>query len=144
MQSVIEIDIAAPQARVAALLTDPELNNRWMDDIDRCEPLSGPLGAPSSRYRMVPKKGSMVFIATVISRELPRESHLELDSAMVHVAVTGTILPLAPDRSRLISVQQFTFKGLLGSLLGFFATSAIRKAHRRHMEGFQRFAESYP
>jgi polyketide cyclase/dehydrase/lipid transport protein len=141
MHSTVEIDIVAPQARVAALLADPESNTQWMDDLDRCEPLSGPAGSPGSRYRLVPKKGSMVFVATVISRR-PEESRLELDSPTVSVAVTGRFVALAPDRTRLISEQEFTFKGVFSRFFGLLATTTIRKAHRRHMEAFKRFVEA--
>ena len=142
MRSIVELDIEAPRAKVAALLTDPALNTRWMEDIDRYEPISGEAGAPGSRYRLVPKRGALVFVVTVISRRLPEESRLALDSPKVAVAVTGRLVELAPDRTRLSSEQRFTFRGVLSRVLGLLARTAIRKAHRRHMEAFKRFVES--
>lgn len=142
MRSIVELDIEAPRSKVASLLTDPELSTRWMEEIDRYEPVSGAPGAPGSRYRLVPKRGAMVFVVTVLSRRLPEESRLALDSSTVAVAVTGKLVELAPDRTRLISEQLFTFKGVLSRWLGLLATTAIRKAHRRHMEAFKRFVES--
>jgi hypothetical protein len=56
---------------VAALWADPRNNVKWMNDIDRIEPISGELGMPGSKYRLVPKKEGMEFVATVISRDLP-------------------------------------------------------------------------
>ena len=56
MESVIELEINVPQARLAALFTDPQQNTRWMDDVDRIETISGQLGMPGSKYRLVPKK----------------------------------------------------------------------------------------
>jgi len=73
MTSVVEIDIAAPRARVADLFFDPANNPKWMSDIERCEPVNGTLGMPGSTYRLVPKSGNRVFVATVLSKDLPDE-----------------------------------------------------------------------
>src|SRR5262245_51825878 len=112
-----------------------------MDDIARYEPLGGEPGAPGSRYRLVPKTGTMVFVATVLAREVPNESRLRLDAPQVSVLVTGRLAPLSPARTRLTSEEEFEFKGLFRKVAGGFAGGAIRKAHRRHMDAFKRFAE---
>lgn len=52
-------------------------------------------------------------------------------------------VPFSSSRTRLVSEELFTFKGALGAVLGFLARGAIKKAHRRHMEWFKRFAEEY-
>ena len=72
MKSTVELDIDLPRQQLAALFADPTLNTKWMDDIERYEPVSGQPGAPGSKYRLIPKKGDMVFVATVISNDLPR------------------------------------------------------------------------
>jgi uncharacterized protein YndB with AHSA1/START domain len=81
MKSIIELEIDVPQERLAALFTDPQQNTRWMDDIDRVETISGQLGMPGSKYRFVPKKGKMVFVSTVLARNLPTDAHLSLESS---------------------------------------------------------------
>ena len=35
MESVIELEINVPQARLAALFTDPQQNTRWIDAFKR-------------------------------------------------------------------------------------------------------------
>ena len=141
MKSVVELEINVPQERVASLFTDPRNSTKWMDDLDRYEPMSGEPGMPGSTYRLVPKKGKMVFLATVISRKLPNEARLNLDASNVAVSVTGTFVPLSPNRTRLISEEVFSFKGPFNKLFGFFVQRTIRNTHRRHMEAFKRFAE---
>jgi hypothetical protein len=141
MKSIVELDIQVPQERLATLFADPENNMKWMDDLDRYEPVSGQPGLPGSKYRLVPKKGKMVFVATVLSRDLPNESRLSLDASNVAVSITGRFVALSPEKTRLISEEVFSFKGLVSKFFGFFAQGAIRKAHRRHMEAFKRFAE---
>jgi hypothetical protein len=141
VKSVVELEINVPQERVAALFADPGTSTKWMDDLKRYEPISGDPGMPGSTYRLVPKKGNMVFVATVISRQLPNEVRLNLVASNVAVAVRGRFVPLSPDRTRLISEEVFSFKGLFNRLFGFFAQRTIRNTHRRHMEAFKRFAE---
>ena len=141
MKSTVELDIDLPQQQLAALFADPTLNTKWMDDVARYEPVSGQPGAPGSKYRLVPKKGDMVFVATVIANDLPNESRLRLDASTVMVSITAKYVALSPRTSRLISEEVFTFKSLGGKIMGLFGRTAISKAHRRHMEAFKRFAE---
>lgn len=82
MKSVIELDINVRQAHLAKLFADPANDLKWMDEIERVEPLSGHLGDPGSVYRLVPKPGKMGFIATEVSRA-PNELRLSLDE-IVH------------------------------------------------------------
>ena len=112
-----------------------------MHDIARYEPVSGQPGAPGSTYRLVPKTGDMLFVATVIANDLPNESRLRLEASNVTVSVTAKYVALSPEKSRLVSEEIFTFKSLAGKVTGFFARAAIHKAHRQHMESFKRFAE---
>jgi hypothetical protein len=142
MTSVVEVDINRQQRRVAELFADPGNNPRWMGDLERVEPISGEPGAAGSVYRLVPKRGNLVFVATVVARELPRELRLVLDAPSVSVSVTGKLLRLSEHVTRLRSEETFEFKGLFGKVLGIMGRGAIRRAHRRHIESFKRFAES--
>jgi hypothetical protein len=142
MKSVVELDVSVPQRRLSELFLNSELSTEWMDDVERYEAISSEPGMPGSKYRLVPKSGSMVFVATVISRSLPSEASLQLDTSSVTVSVTGRFVPLSPDRTRLLSEEVFRFKGLYNKLLCYLARGAITKAHRRHMEAFKRFAKS--
>ena len=143
MKSRIELDIRAPQAQLAELFADPRNNPRWMDDLARIEPLSGNLGETGSVYRMVPKRGTMVFVATVVGRVLPTQVSLSLTAPRVSVSITDTFRKLSDTTTRLISEEVFTFRSRLGKLIGVLSQRAIRRAHRRHMESFKRFAESH-
>ena len=112
-----------------------------MDHLARIEPLVGRLGEVGSTYRLVQKEGGRSFIATVIARDLPREVRLDLDDADMHIAITDRFETLPNGRTRLISKEVFESKGMLRRMLMFLGRSGMRKAHRRHMEAFRRFAE---
>lgn len=141
MKSIVELDIHRPHASLAALFADPENNPKWMDDLDRYEPLSGQPGISGFTYRLVPKKGKMIFVATVVSMGLPNEIRLSLAASSVTVSITVSFVPLSAEDTRLVSKEEFSFKGPVSKLFGFFAQGSIRKAYRRHMEAFKHFAE---
>jgi len=142
VKSVVEIEIHVPRARVADLYADPQQNTKWMDDVERIEPISGELGMPGSKYRLVAKKGDMVFVATVLARNLPAELHLSLEGRNMTVAVKGLLTALSPTSTRLTHEQVFSFNGLFSNVLGLLGRRAIKKAQRRHMEAFKHFAET--
>ena len=54
MKSTISLEINRPQAQVAELFSNPRNTTQWMHDVERIEPLSGELGMPGSKYRLVP------------------------------------------------------------------------------------------
>ena len=141
MKSVVEVDIEAPQQKVAALFADPGNSAEWMEDLELYEPLGGEPGEPGSVYRLV-QKDSEAFLATVVSRDLPREHQIYLDAPKVAVAIKGRFAALSPQRTRLTSEEEFDFKGgLLAKLGGLLSRGAIQKAHRRQMQAFRRYAE---
>ena len=142
MESVVELEIDVGQAALAELFADPRNNPLWMDDIERIEPISGQLGLPGSTYRLVPKRGPFTFIATVVSRDLPNRLALTLETKGVSVSVLATLERLSDTRTKLISSETFKFNGIMSKVFGLFSGNAIRAAHRYHMEGFKRFAES--
>ena len=141
-KSVTVVDVDMPQTRLASLFADPSQFTRWMHDMERVEPLSGELGMRGSRFRLVPKQGDMVFVTTVLERNLPSEVDLNLDAEQVAIFTRALFQPLSASRTRLRHEQVFTFKGLFNKLLGALSRRAMHKAQRRHMEGFKRFAES--
>jgi hypothetical protein len=141
MHSTVIVEIDAPLAMVADLFADPSKNAEWMDDVKRFEPIGGEQGMPGSTYRLVPKKGSMVFVATVVSRSLPNDLRLTLEASNVTVAVHGTLSTLPDGRTRLVSEEEFTFRGFWSAAFALLARSSIQKAHRHHIESFKRFVE---
>jgi hypothetical protein len=143
MKSSVAIDIHAPRSTVAELFADPLNNPRWMNELDRIDVVSGQLGAQGSQYRMVSKDGQMDFVATVVLRDLPTELHLRLDGSHVAVLITDRFLAPSRDVTRLISEEVFRFEGPIRRLFGIFTRVFIRKAHRRHMQSFKRFAEAH-
>jgi len=141
MTSRVELDINEPQTQLARLFADPRNNPAWMDNVERIEPISGAAGQFGSVYRMVPKGRGWMFVATVVERALPEEVRLLLRGPRVTVEIKDNFVRLSDDRTRLISEETFTFEGFFRKAIGMLARGSIKRAHRRHMEAFKRFAE---
>lgn len=141
VKSVVEVEIGMPLQEVAELFADPRNTLKWMHDLKCYEPVSGEQGMPGSTYRLIPKAGDMVFLATVGERNLPHLLRLNLEASAVDVAITGTLIRLSPTRTKLVSEEEFTFKGSDNANVGSSVNDAIKAAHRRHIEVFKRFAE---
>jgi hypothetical protein len=141
MKDIVIVDINAPKTEVATLFSDPRNNPMWMDDVARYEPAGGKQGARGSKYRLIPKQGTLLFNVTVVENDLPDKLHLTLDSSTVIVNMRGTLTALPDGGTRLVSEEVFDFKTVWRKALGVITRPAIHKTHRRHMEAFKRFAE---
>jgi hypothetical protein len=125
------------------LYADPRNNPKWMHDIARYEPLSGEEGMPGSIYRLVPKEGDTIFVATVVERNLPDELRLHLEASDVEVEVRGTFFSLSPTHTKFLSEEVFTFKGAEAETVSPAVEDNIKTAHHRHIEDFKHFAENH-
>jgi hypothetical protein len=141
MKSVVKLDIEASQDELAELIFDPKASSRWMDDVQRVEPLGGKLGMQGSRYRLVPKDPGPGFVATVVARQPPAKLRLVLDAPRVSIAVSTQLIKLSARRTRLVSEQTFRFNGAFSAVYGFLARRAIRRNHRRHLESLKQVVE---
>ena len=142
MKSVVKLDIDASQDELAELIFNPKASPRWMEDVQRIEPLGGKLGMQGSRYRLVPKDAGPGFVATVVSRQPPGKLRLVLDAPRVSVAVSTQLIKLSARRTRLVSEQTFRFNGAFSAVYGFLARRSFRRNHRRHIESLKQVAES--
>ena len=142
MKSVVEVEINKSQQEVATLFADPANTPKWMKDLERYEPVSGTQGLPGSTYRLIPKKGNMIFLATVVEQDMDKLK-LNLEASNVQVVITDKLIPLSANITKLISEEVFNFKGIFNRLFGLFAQKNIKSAHRHHMESFKHFAEQH-
>jgi hypothetical protein len=86
----------------------------------RCREYEAISGEPECPARNIAcaQSGSMVFVATVISRVRAKPVLFETSKLCIG---TGRFVPLSPDRTRLLSEEVFRFKGLINKLLGYLA-----------------------
>ena len=140
MKSTVIIDVDAPAKEVASLFADPSINVQWMHEIERYEPISGKVGMPGSVYRLIPKRGATSLTATVVKR-FPDQLFLSIEADNVTVEVHGTIKSLENGRTRLISKENFKFKGVWNKVYGTLSHPATHNVHRRNIKALKAFAE---
>ena len=135
MNDTIKLEVAAPRATIADLWFDPKRIAEWMLDT-RVEIIN------DDQYRMVSK--SMTFTVTVVSKKPPEAMKLHLDGPGVTVDITAELIALTPEKTLLVSAEEFRFAGFLGRVTGVLARPMIRKAHREQMEALKQYAERQP
>ena len=142
MKSVVVVVIDASPKTVATLFADPTHNTKWMQDVERYEPVSGKPGLQGSVYRLVrkSKRESMLFTGTIVQR-LPNQLHMMLDGSDMTVDVQGTLESLPDGRTRFTSKEIIAFKGTWRRALGVLTKPAIYKTHRKQIQAFKKFAE---
>ena len=77
----------------------------------------------------------------MVSARLPDELTLRLDGSGMVVMVTDRFTTTKAGITTLHSEEDFQFQGLFRRLLSVIARTAIKKAHRAHMESFKDFVE---
>lgn len=141
MKSIVEVEIDKPQEEVAMLFADPGNNPKWMHDLAGYEPISGDQGMPGFSYRLLPKEGDMIFLATIVESNLPDMICMKLRALTVDVAIKVTFTALSSTRTKLISEEEFSFNDSNNTIVDSAKQNAIRAAHRQHIEDFKSFAE---
>jgi hypothetical protein len=138
-----ESEVNRPLAAVSELMADPRYNKEWMEDLVSYESISGEPGMPGSTARLTFRSGSreMTFTSTVLARDLPNAIRSTLESPMVTIHATATFSALSPTTTNYVFEQDFHFHGVLNTILGTLAKSAMAAQQRRHMEHFKYFAE---
>ena len=76
-------------------------------------------------------------------RALPATLELSLAAPRLTVGIVDRFVAISDAVTMLVSEETFEFEGTLGRVIGYVARRAIRRAHRRHMEAFKRFAEGW-
>ena len=142
VMSTVEVAIRCPLADVAELLANPVNYQKWMDDLDRCEPATGELGLPGSTFRLIPKdRRERLFVATVLTRELPAEVSLILRADDVEVTVVARMSAIDENRTKLVHNELFALKGMGDAPVPEASQNAMRGAHRHHVMALKAFAE---
>ena len=143
MKYTFETEINAPREKVAELAGNPDNWQKWREGLKSYEHMSGTLGAPGSKYRLVFKTGNveMEFIAEVALRNLPDDMRMTMDACNLFATTTDRFIVLSPQKTKSVSEQNFQFKGVFNKIVGFVLQREFKKQTLQHMENFKRFAE---
>ena len=142
MKSVFEIEVNVPQEKLAELFAEPENYKKWMGDLEGFEIISGKPGMLGLKYRLMQKNGNKKtdFIATVTASNLPNEFSMTIQEPDVaQVSVTGQFVALSADKTKLISKEEFKFKGISNKIGGLLYQQSIKGDHHHYTMNFKHF-----
>lgn len=142
MKYSTEIEINKPIDEVIALFDNPDNLEQWMEGLQSFETISGSPGQPGARSRLKFKMGKreIEMIETITVRNLPAEFTGTYEANGVYNIVTNRFIPLAPDRTKYITEQEFQFRGWM-KVVGLLMPGAFKKQSRKYQADFKRFAE---
>jgi carbon monoxide dehydrogenase subunit G len=142
MKYTTEIQIDLPVEEVTALFDNPDNLKYWQPGLQSFEPISGTPGQPGAKSRLKFKMRRRVIemIETVTVRNLPVEFSGTYEAKGVLNMVTNRFVPIAENKTRYITEQEFQFSGIM-KIIGVLMPGAFRKQSQQYMQYFKEFAE---
>src|SRR5688572_6949927 len=140
MKHSVEVNIAAPRSKVVALFDEPANLMKWMPDLVRFEPISGPPGQPGATSRLVyrARKKEFELMETVTVRKLPDEFSGTYASSMGTTFITNRFIDNGAT-TRWIVDTEFKSTGVM-KVLTFLMGGVIRAQNRKMVDAFKTFA----
>lgn len=142
MKFTVHVDIDRPRDEVIAKFDNTDNLFKWQQGLKAFEPVSGEPGQPGAKSRMVFdfKGREMELFETITVRNLPDEFSGYYDAPNVHNTVVTRFEELGPDKTRLISENEFQFKGFM-RIMGWLMKSAFPKQSMKYLTDFKAFVE---
>jgi Polyketide cyclase / dehydrase and lipid transport len=138
-----EIVINKPVNEVVALFDNPDHLHKWMQGLQKFEPLSGVPGQVGARSRLTFQFGKrkMEMIETVEVRNLPFEFTGLYTIGKGSNRVKNSFLPVNEYQTKFCSENTFEFRGLM-KLMALLMPGAFKKQSMKYLVDFKNFAES--
>ena len=137
----IVIDVSVDE--IIAIFEDPENLKYWQPDIKSFTHVKGEIGQPGAvtklRVDMVIREIEMT--ETIISRNVPDAIVLKYESDGVMNQVTNRFEVLAPNKTKWVMENHFTFSGFMKLAAGPLKPIFRKKTHDT-MQQLKKFAEN--
>lgn len=143
MKYTCEIEINKPVEEVVELFDSVDNLYKWMEGLEKFEPLEGTPGQPGARSKLHFKMGKreIEMIETITSKNLPEEFSGTYEAKGVYNIINNSFIPAGENKTRYVSKQEFQMKGAL-KLMAWLMPGMFKKQTMKHMKAFKRFAES--
>lgn len=142
MKYTVEIEIDLPKARVIELFDDAEKMTQWQPDLIDFEHLSGDLGQPGAKSKLVYRMGKRVveMVETITENNLPDELKATYKTKGVFNKIANRFEEIDENKTLWISENVFKFSGFV-KLIGPFIKSSFPKQTLQFMNQFKTYAE---
>jgi uncharacterized membrane protein len=143
MKYTVEIEINKPVSKVIELFNSVENMYKWMEGLEKFEPISGKPGEVGAKSKLTfkMKRGTLEMVETITVKNLPKEFSGTYDAKGVHNIVKNFFHELPDGKTRYVTDQEFQFKGFM-KLLGFLMPGMFKKQSMKHLTAFKNFVEA--
>ncbi len=143
MKYAVEIEINKPVSKVVELFDSVDNMYKWMEGLEKFEPISGKPGEVGAKSKLTfkMKRRTLEMVETVTVKNLPKEFSGTYDAKGVHNIVKNLFHELPGGKTRYVTEQEFQFKGFM-KLLGFLMPGMFKKQTMKHLKAFKNFVES--
>jgi hypothetical protein len=134
--------IDLPRERVVELFDDPDNLPRWQEGLQSFEHVSGELGKPGAKSRLLYDLGrrQAEMTETIEKSSLPDEFTATYEASGVWNRVANRFFEEGDGTTRWQIETEFRFSGFM-KIMSLFMRSAFPKQTRETMESFKSFAE---
>lgn len=143
MKYTTEILINLPRSRVIELFDNSENLYKWQPGLRSIRHLEGKPGEAGARSELVyeARKGELVMIETISSRQLPEHMHMSYKARGIYNEVENWFTEKKADQTLWRTVNYFRFRGFMTLMIPFMKKAFIHNT-MLNMDRFKIFAES--
>lgn len=144
MKFQVEVEIDRNVNEVVEIFSNAENVKKWLKGLQSTELISGILGEPGAKSKVVFMAGGtkMILTETIRTKNLPEEYVITYEGAGYISWSKNQFIGLSEDRTKLLASQEVEFHGLL-KLAGPMIAGTIKKQLQENMSSFKKFAENY-
>jgi len=140
-----EVDeiIDLPRSKVIELFDSEENLFKWQKGLVAVEHLSGDKGEVGAKTKIIFEMGKrrVEMIETITEKSLPDLFTCTYEADSVFNIVNTRFVEEAPDKTRIISENEFRFSSIFMKLMGLFGKKMFSKTTCSYLEAFKNFAE---
>jgi uncharacterized membrane protein len=143
MKYTVEIEINKPVSKVIELFDSVDNMYKWMEGLEKFEPISGTPGEVGAKSKLTfkMKRGTLEMLETITVKNLPKEFSGTYDAKGVHNIVKNFFHEIPGGKTRYVTDQEFQFTGFM-KVLGFLMPGMFKKQSMKHLTAFKNFVES--
>jgi len=143
MKYTVEIEINKPVSRVIELFDSIDNMFKWMEGLEKFEPISGTPGQVGAKskltFKVKNRKMEMIEIITV--KNLPKEFIGICEVKGARIIVKNFFHELHGNKTRYLAEQKFQLKGFM-RCIAFLMPGMFKKQLMKHLEAFRNFVET--
>ena len=128
---------------VAMVLNNPENKTNYINEIKEYKLISGERGKKGSKSEIkINTEGNSILLKEkIIHNKLPNEIKISLNADGVHNVYTQKLKAISKDKTKLITIQEFSFTGYM-KFTSFFIESILVEQTRSELKNIKSYIES--